>query len=86
MSAGNRLSLAPEPVLGRLSEDPQIWAAFLDWEERFCAEPGALDGGTHLLFAATRPDSRPQTVERREARVKSLSNPPRRTPTTRRTA
>jgi hypothetical protein len=55
ISASNWLSLAPERVIDRLEEDPQVWASFLDWEERFCAEAGAVDGGTHLLFAATRP-------------------------------
>ncbi len=56
ISSSNWLSLAPELVVGQLYEDPKVWPAFLDWEERFCAEAGALDGGTHLLFAATRPD------------------------------
>lgn len=54
ISASNWLSLAPELAVSQLNEDPQVWTAFLDWEERFCAEPGALDGGTHLLFAASR--------------------------------
>jgi hypothetical protein len=51
MSASNWLSLAPPEVLAQLADDPNVWPAFLDWEERFCAEPGAVDGGTHLLFA-----------------------------------
>jgi hypothetical protein len=25
--------------------------AFIEWEVRRCREPGALDGGTHTLFA-----------------------------------
>jgi hypothetical protein len=54
MSASNWLSLAPEIVLDELADQPDVWSAFLDWEERFCTEPGAVDGGTHLLFAARR--------------------------------
>ncbi len=54
ISASNWLSLAPEHVVDQLNQDPQVWASFLDWEERFCTEAGAVDGGTHLLFAATR--------------------------------
>ncbi len=52
-SASNWLSLGPTEALNYFEADPVRWAAFLDWEERLCAEPGAIDGGTHLLFAAT---------------------------------
>jgi hypothetical protein len=52
-SASNWLSLGPTEALDYFEADPVRWAAFLDWEERFCAEQGAIDGGTHLLFAAT---------------------------------
>jgi hypothetical protein len=41
---------APE-TLARFEAEPALWNQLLDWEERFCAEPGALHGGTHLLFA-----------------------------------
>ena len=37
-----------EPVTG----DPQLWKQFLDLEERSGATPGALDGSSHILFAA----------------------------------
>ena len=52
--ASNWLSLGPEPVI-RQFETPQMWTTFMDWEERCCAEPGAIDGGTHILFAARSP-------------------------------
>ena len=51
-SASNWLSLGATDVIDRFERDPALWPAFLDWEERFCREPGAIDGGTHLLFAA----------------------------------
>jgi SAM-dependent methyltransferase len=53
-SASNWLSLGSEATLQTFERDPALWVRFLDWEERFCQEPGALDGGTHLLFAAER--------------------------------
>jgi len=31
------------------------WSRFLEHEVAACAQPGALDGGTHILFAASRP-------------------------------
>ncbi len=31
-----------------------LGARFLDWEEQLAQEPGALDGGTHILFAVER--------------------------------
>jgi ubiquinone/menaquinone biosynthesis C-methylase UbiE len=53
-SASNWLALAdPETVAGFL-RSPARRGPFLDWEERMCREPGAVDGGTHLLFAARR--------------------------------
>jgi SAM-dependent methyltransferase len=52
--ASNWLSLGPEPVIREFGAGER-WTTFLDWEERFCAEPGAIDGGTHILFAARSP-------------------------------
>jgi SAM-dependent methyltransferase len=51
-SASNWLSLGPSDALDYFEADPTRWQTFLDWEERLCAEQGALDGGTRLLFAA----------------------------------
>lgn len=52
--ASNWASLSDPEVLTRLEEDPVAWARFLDNEEDCCGEPGALDGGTHLLVAMAR--------------------------------
>ncbi|KGM09563.1 methyltransferase type 12 [Cellulomonas carbonis T26] len=51
-SASNWASLADPDVLGRVEADPDRWARFLDHEVQACREPGALDGGTHVLVAA----------------------------------
>jgi SAM-dependent methyltransferase len=55
MSASNWASLGDESLLDELAADPNTWSRFLDKEVRACAEPGVVDGGTHLLFAARRP-------------------------------
>ena len=59
-SASNCLSLGDPEVLAAVEADPERWAWFLDWEASMCREPGALDGGTHILFAFRRdPEVRP---------------------------
>ncbi|WP_250445477.1 bifunctional 2-polyprenyl-6-hydroxyphenol methylase/3-demethylubiquinol 3-O-methyltransferase UbiG, partial [Actinotalea sp. C106] len=50
-SASNWASLADAETLAALEADPDRWARFLAHEVEACAEPGALDGGTHLLVA-----------------------------------
>lgn len=50
-SASNWASLGDAPSLATLEADPDRWARFLDHEVAACAEPGAVDGGTHILFA-----------------------------------
>ena len=55
MSASNWASLNDPEVLNELEADPDRWARFLSHEISACAEPGALDGGTHILFAARKP-------------------------------
>jgi hypothetical protein len=54
--ASNCASRGDEDVVSLLEGDDDRWARFLDHEVATCAEPGAVDGGTHILFAA-RPDS-----------------------------
>jgi ubiquinone/menaquinone biosynthesis C-methylase UbiE len=54
-SASNWLSLGNAAALESLAADDTWWERFLDWEEAFCCREGAVDGGTHLLFAASRP-------------------------------
>ncbi len=51
MSASNWASLGPEDVLMEIESDARRWDRFLTNEVASCAEPGALDGGTHILFA-----------------------------------
>ncbi|MGR6922146.1 class I SAM-dependent methyltransferase [[Actinomadura] parvosata] len=52
LSASNWASLGDQDLLVELEADPSRWARFLEHEIAACREPGAVDGGTHLLFAA----------------------------------
>lgn len=54
MSGSNWTSLEESEALARLENDPDRWARYIEHEVTACSEPGALDGGTHILFAATR--------------------------------
>jgi SAM-dependent methyltransferase len=53
-SASNCLSLGDQEAMARVRADPVLWPRFLDWETELAAEPGALDGGTHLVFTVKR--------------------------------
>jgi hypothetical protein len=55
-SASNWASLSDRDTLAHLEADRGRWRRFLEREVAACAEPGARDGGTHILFAA-RPHS-----------------------------
>ena len=50
-SASNWASLADPAALRVLESNPDRWRRFVDHEVAACAEPDALDGGTHILFA-----------------------------------
>ncbi|WP_043632561.1 class I SAM-dependent methyltransferase [Nonomuraea candida] len=52
LSASNWASLGDLDALASLEADPDRWARFLEHEIAACQEPGAVDGGTHILFAA----------------------------------
>ncbi len=53
-SATNHLTTShPETVLAA-SQEPELWRRLLRRELRLCAEPGILDGGTHILAALRR--------------------------------
>ena len=54
LSASNWASMGDPEALASLAADADRWRHFLDNEAAMCAEPGAADGGTHLLFAASR--------------------------------
>jgi SAM-dependent methyltransferase len=51
LSASNWASLDHPEATAALAQSPRRWQQFLDHEALACAEPGALDGGTHILFA-----------------------------------
>ena len=51
-SGSNWASLGDGAALAELEADPVRWERFLANEVDACGEPGALDGGTHFLFAA----------------------------------
>jgi len=54
MSSSNWASLNDAAVLEELENDSDRWRRFLRHEIAACGGPGALDGGTHVLFAARR--------------------------------
>lgn len=51
-SASNWASLGDVEALSRIEAAADRWQRFIEHEAAACAEPGALDGGTHILFAA----------------------------------
>jgi hypothetical protein len=51
-SASNWASLSHEETVAELASNPEEWRRFLDHEVAACREPGLLDAGTHILFAA----------------------------------
>ncbi|MEA2574622.1 MAG: hypothetical protein QOH93_1920 [Chloroflexia bacterium] len=53
-SASNFLSLQGTEDIQQALSDPLVWQAFLAWELDFCKEPGALDGGTHIIAVVRR--------------------------------
>jgi SAM-dependent methyltransferase len=50
-SASNWASLSDPDILARIEANPERWRRFLDHEAVACAQVGARDGGTHILFA-----------------------------------
>jgi SAM-dependent methyltransferase len=53
-SASNCMSLGDADLIASVESDPERWQWFIDWEATLCREPGALDGGTHIIFAVQR--------------------------------
>jgi hypothetical protein len=51
-SASNWASAGEPDSLAHVAADRDRWRRFLEHEVAACAEPGARDGGTHILFAA----------------------------------
>lgn len=53
-SAANFLSPNHTEPLAPIMDDPALWARFLEAEIEACRQPGALDGGTHIIAVAQR--------------------------------
>jgi 2-polyprenyl-3-methyl-5-hydroxy-6-metoxy-1,4-benzoquinol methylase len=51
LAASNALSTNLEPLLLELRQQPDRWEALLEIESQATAQPGYVDGGTHLLVA-----------------------------------
>jgi 2-polyprenyl-3-methyl-5-hydroxy-6-metoxy-1,4-benzoquinol methylase len=54
VSASNCLSLSDPESVPYFEADPERRKWFVDWEIRLCREAGALDSGTHIVFAVER--------------------------------
>ncbi|MCA1566413.1 MAG: methyltransferase domain-containing protein [Acidobacteria bacterium] len=53
-SAANFLSVNHHDALTEIEADPALWEKFLGWELDACRQPGALDGGTHIIAVVRR--------------------------------
>ncbi|HEX8129134.1 MAG TPA: class I SAM-dependent methyltransferase [Pyrinomonadaceae bacterium] len=53
-SAANFLSVNNHDALAEIEADPVLWKKFFDWERDACRQPGALDGGTHIIAVVRR--------------------------------
>jgi SAM-dependent methyltransferase len=53
-SAANFLSVNHHDALKEIEADPVLWEKFLGWELDACRQPGALDGGTHIIAVVRR--------------------------------
>lgn len=53
-SAANFLSVGNDEVCERWLQDPEMWERFLRWEIASCAQPGAIDAGTHIVVVVRR--------------------------------
>ncbi|HWO76414.1 MAG TPA: class I SAM-dependent methyltransferase [Bacillus sp. (in: firmicutes)] len=54
-AAANFLSLNNEEILNEvIINDSTLWEQYLKWELEFCREPGAIDGGTHMIAVIKR--------------------------------
>jgi SAM-dependent methyltransferase len=48
-SAANFLSIGNDEICDRWLRDDAMWERFLGWEIASCAQPGAIDAGTHII-------------------------------------
>lgn len=49
VSAANFISAGNDEIAEVWRSDSARWERFLEWEVSVSAEPGALDGGTHII-------------------------------------
>ena len=55
-AAANFLAIGDnEALLAPVLQDPPLWEAYLAWELACCRQPGAIDGGTHIIAVARKP-------------------------------
>ena len=54
VSASASISIGNDDVCKRWMADPAMWERFLEWEIDACAQPGAVDGGTHIIAVVRR--------------------------------
>ncbi len=55
VSASNSLTTSHgEEVAGVFEQESEVWERVLGWEQVLCAEPGNLDGGTHIIVVVKR--------------------------------
>ncbi len=49
-TASNHLTTSHSEEVARVYEqEKEVWEKVLRWEQKLCAEPGNLDGGTHII-------------------------------------
>ena len=53
-SAANFLAINNEDAVTAFERDPELYEWFLRWEIEYCQEPGAIDGGTHMIAIVRR--------------------------------
>jgi hypothetical protein len=51
-AAANYLSPGNEATLAGVEGESELWEALMEAEEVACGQPGAVDGGTHMIVAA----------------------------------
>ncbi|HEX2193964.1 MAG TPA: class I SAM-dependent methyltransferase [Candidatus Limnocylindria bacterium] len=55
VAAANFLAIGGnEALLPPVLEDAALWEAYLAWEVECCRQPGAVDGGTHIIAVVRR--------------------------------
>jgi ubiquinone/menaquinone biosynthesis C-methylase UbiE len=54
-SASGYLVLQDKEAARIARSEPALWDAFLAWEVMYCREPGAIDGGTHIIAVLRKP-------------------------------